>query len=153
MPRLAIEPALPADLDAIRALVAEQQLPAEDLGAPEQRFLVGRDGAELVGCVGLELYGSAALLRSLAVVPARQRGGVGQALYQAALALARAQGVTALYLLTTTAERYFARRGFQPIAREQVPAAVRGSAEFRSLCPASAACLWMALDPDPRSAR
>jgi amino-acid N-acetyltransferase len=142
MPGLVLEPAEPRDLAAIRALLVELGLPAGDLGSANQHFIVGREGGALVGCVGLEVHGSAALLRSLAVEPARQGAGVGRALYRRALDEARARGVTALYLLTTTAERYFAREGFQAIGRDRVPAAVRTSAEFGSLCPASAACMW-----------
>ena len=43
-----------------------------------------------------------------------------------------------MYLLTTTAERYFARFGFVQIARDDVPGAVQQSVEFREACPASA---------------
>lgn len=142
MPGPAIETAEPRDIEAIRALLVDLGLPASDLGAASQHFIVAREGGSLVGCVGLEIHGSAALLRSLAVEPARQGAGVGRALYRRALAEARSRGVTALYLLTTTADRYFAREGFATIGREEVPAAVRASAEFGALCPASAACMW-----------
>jgi len=142
MPNLELQPAESRDLAAIRTLLAELGLPAGDLGAANQHFIVARQGCALVGCVGLEVSGSAALLRSLAVAPARQGAGVGRALYLRALDEARARGVTALYLLTTTAERYFAREGFRAVGRDRVPAGVRASAEFGSLCPASAACMW-----------
>jgi len=142
MPGLVLQPAEPRDLAAIRALLVEVDLPAGDIGAANQCFVLAREGGALVGCVGLEVHGSAALLRSLAVVPSRQGTGVGRALYRRALDEARARGVTALYLLTTTAERYFAREGFQTIGRDRVPAEVRTSAEFGSLCPATAACMW-----------
>jgi amino-acid N-acetyltransferase len=111
------------------------------VGAPNQRFLVARDGGALLGCVGLELYGEAALLRSLAVAERSRGVGLGAALADAALEDARRRGVRSLYLLTTTAEGFFARRGFERIARDEVPEAVRGSAEFGALCPASAACM------------
>jgi amino-acid N-acetyltransferase len=141
MPGLVLQPAEPRDLAAIRTLLVELGLPAGDLGAANQHFIVAREGGALAGCVGLEVSGSAALLRSLAVVPTRQGAGVGRALYRRALDEARARGVSSLYLLTTTAERYFAREGFQAIGRDQVPAGVRASAEFGSLCPATAACM------------
>ena len=57
---------------------------------------------------------------------------------EAALRLARANGVDTVYLLTTTAERFFPRLGFEPITRDQVPTTVQASVEFRSACPASA---------------
>ncbi len=145
MPGIVIEPTEPRDLAAVGSLLVASSLPAGDLGAANQLFFVAREAGALVGCVGLEIYDSAALLRSLAVVPALQGTGVGRALCRRALDEARIRGVLTLYLLTTTAERYFARKGFRTIGRDQVPARVRTSAEFGSLCPASAACMWKPL--------
>jgi amino-acid N-acetyltransferase len=54
------------------------------------------------------------------------------------IADAEARGIRALYLLTTTAERYFPSFGFRPITRDAVPAEVRATVEFQSACPASA---------------
>ena len=41
-------------------------------------------------------------------------------------------------LLTTTAEKFFPRFGFEQIAREDVPPSVQASVEFTSACPTSA---------------
>lgn len=139
------EQATPGDLHEIRALLAGLRLPAQDVGDPHQGFIVARAARELVGCVGLERYGDDALLRSLAVTPGMQAEGIGTALYGHALAEARRTGVRALYLLTTTAEPFFARAGFARIERSQLPPAVAASAEVRSLCPASAACMRLLL--------
>jgi amino-acid N-acetyltransferase len=54
------------------------------------------------------------------------------------IADAEARGIPALYLLTTTAERYFPRFGFEVVERAEVPDDVRTTAEFTSACPASA---------------
>jgi choline dehydrogenase-like flavoprotein len=43
-----------------------------------------------------------------------------------------------VFLLTTTAEGFFPRFGFEQITRDEVPPSVRGSVEFQSACPASA---------------
>jgi arsenate reductase len=134
-------PATPDDLPAVKALLGSVQLPGEDVGGPHQTFLLARSGATLVGAVGLERRGEDALLRSLAVAPALQGAGIGSALYRLALAEAERQRTRALYLLTTTAEGFFARAGFRRIDRSQVPAEVAASAEFRTLCPASAVCM------------
>jgi amino-acid N-acetyltransferase len=115
------------------------------VGQPNQIFLLARSGDALVGCVGLERYGTDALLRSLAVVPRLQGTGLGERLYQEAIAEARRGRTTALYLLTTTAAPFFARAGFERIDRALVPPAVAASPEFRSLCPASAACMRLRL--------
>ena len=44
----------------------------------------------------------------------------------------------ALYLLTTTAEGYFPKFGFERITRAEVPPSVQASVEFATACPASA---------------
>jgi amino-acid N-acetyltransferase len=55
--------------------------------------------------------------------------------------MARQDGAGAVFLLTTTAERFFPRLGFEPIARAEVPTSVQASAEFQSACPASAVAM------------
>jgi len=133
------------DLASIRALLAAAGLPVADVGAANQRFVVASVRGEPVGCAGIELHGTSGLLRSLAVRPAAHRRGLGTPLYQQIMAVAAAAGVADVYLLTTTADRFFARHGFRRIAREEVPDAVRASAEFASLCPASAVCMARAV--------
>lgn len=51
------------------------------------------------------------------------------------------RGITGIALLTQTADAFFARMDYAVVARDTVPDAVRNSAEFRSLCPASAICM------------
>jgi amino-acid N-acetyltransferase len=140
-----IDDATPADLPAVRALLESLELPAEDVGAPNQSFLIARDGGDLAGCVGLERHGDAVLLRSLAVPAARQGRGLGRALHGRALGVARATGVREVYLLTTTAEGFFAREGYARVDRSAVPLPVRDSPEFRTLCPATAVCMALKL--------
>lgn len=100
---------------------------------------------EVVGSVALELHGSAALLRSLATRPDQRGRGLGSFLYLHALDRARALQATSLSLLTTTAEPFFAARGFQPVSRDALPAALQASAEFRGACPASATAMFRSL--------
>jgi amino-acid N-acetyltransferase len=137
----AITPARPADEPAIRALLRAAELPHEDFAAHLAHFLVARQGGAVVGAVGFELHGCDALLRSLVVEPSQRDGGLGDRLVRELATVARRAGVTRFYLLTTTAEGFFVRRGFAKIARELVPAAIAATPEFRSLCPASAVCL------------
>jgi amino-acid N-acetyltransferase len=51
----------------------------------------------------------------------------------------------ALYLLTTTAERYFPSFGFVKTTRESVPDEIKTSVEFREACPASATVMALEL--------
>jgi N-acetylglutamate synthase-like GNAT family acetyltransferase len=100
---------------------------------------------EVVGSVALELHGRAALLRSLATRPDQRGLGLGNSLFLHALDRARALGATSLSLLTTTAEPFFAARGFQAVSRDALPAALQASAELRGACPASAAAMFRSL--------
>jgi amino-acid N-acetyltransferase len=129
------------DLPRILALLTQSSLPTEDLADAMATFLVDeRDGA-LAGVIGLQRFGQAGLLRSLAVAPAYQGQGIARRLVVALETEARLQEIDALYLLTQTAERFFTLQAFEALPREQAPAALQASAEFRSLCPASAVCM------------
>jgi amino-acid N-acetyltransferase len=86
------------------------------------------------------------------VDPRRRGEGIGEALLRAVVDLARRRGALELYALTTTIEPLLARRGFTRVPRAEVPAAVRRSAEFATLCPASAACMKLEGDLRPRAA-
>jgi amino-acid N-acetyltransferase len=101
-------------------------------------MLVAKEGGRVVGTAALELYADGALLRSVAVEEARQGRQLGHQLTNAALRLAKTHGARTVFLLTTTAGRFFPKFGFEPIDREQVPPSVRESVEFQSACPASA---------------
>ena len=140
-PRIVIEPAVSADEAVIRQLLREAALPDGDFAAHLGHFLVARQVGAVVGAVGYEKHGSDALLRSLVIAPGCRNAGLGGRLVAQISARARAAGLTRLYLLTTTAEKFFAARGFAPVDRKAVPAAVAATPEFRSLCPASAVCM------------
>lgn len=144
---ITIEAAQPSDLPELQALLVRSGLPPDGLSEHIGAALVARDDARIVGSAALELYGQAALLRSLAVEPALRGQRLGQQLVRAALSLARQRGVAEIYLLTTSAAEFFPRFGFAPIERAGVAPAVRQSIEFVSACPASAQVLWLAVAP------
>jgi amino-acid N-acetyltransferase len=129
----------------IAALLARSRLPVADLDTSDIEFLVAEDAGGIVGAVGLETHGSSGLLRSLVVDESRRGAGLGAALVDAIEARAGERRIDQLVLLTTTASDFFARRGYSLIARDAAPEPVRRSAEFRSLCPASSACMtkWL----------
>ena len=126
---------------AILGLLAGNGLPTGDIGTADIRWFVSEDDGALSGVVGIETFGGDALLRSLAVKPELRRGGIGAALVDHAEQRCRDLGLRELVLLTQTAEAFFAKRGYTRIERNAAPAAVKASAEFRSLCPASAVCM------------
>ena len=135
---ITISAAREADLPAILALLERSGLPPDGLAAHVGSALAARSGDQLVGSAALELYDSAALLRSVAVdAPLRGRG-LGQQFTRTALNLARQRGIARVYLLTDTAGGFFARLGFRATTRAEVDPAVQQSVEFTSACPASA---------------
>jgi|SRR5688572_8573022 len=126
------------DLPAVQALLTRHNLPLADLTSHIATMVVARDAGRVVGVAALELYAGGALLRSVAVDPAAQGRRIGHQLTEAALHLAGERSVDAVFLLTTTAETFFPRFGFERISRAEVPDSVQASVEFASACPASA---------------
>jgi len=133
-----IEAARPDDIDDMLRLLEQNHLPTDGLRDHVATAFVAREDGRLVGSAALEMYPDGALLRSVAVAPHLQGRGLGQELSAAAIRLARELHAPAVYLLTTTAERFFPRFGFERIARGDVPQSVRMSVEFTSACPSSA---------------
>ena len=133
-----IESATERDLPEIHALLERLHLPLAGVDEHLATMLVAREGEAIVGTAGLELYLEGALLRSVAVEPGRQGKQLGHQLTDAALHLATSHGQETVFLLTTTADRFFPKFGFEQITRDQVPPSVRESVEFQTACPASA---------------
>lgn len=126
-------------LDRVRELLALADLPTEDLtGVGLPTFLGCGDPADPDGVIGLEIFGSVGLLRSLVVAESARGRGCGHALVSAVENLARAEGVGTLYLLTTTVPEFFKREGYAVVTRSDVPEAIRATAEFSNLCPTDA---------------
>ncbi|MCM2270104.1 MAG: arsenic resistance N-acetyltransferase ArsN2 [Thermoanaerobaculia bacterium] len=143
---LSIAAASSEELAALLALLAEAGLPTAGVAAHLDAALVVRDGDRLLGCVALELYGDEALLRSLAVAPTARGQGLGERLTAAALELAETRGARRVWLLTTTAQKFFPRFGFLEVTRDELPAALAASEELRGACPASAVVMGLGLD-------
>ena len=133
-----------ADLSTIVEFLSASGLPVEGVEAHVDSFLLAFQGGSLAACAGLEKYGAAALLRSVAVAKTHRRKGLAGRLVSQLMEIARADGIESLLLLTITAAGYFERFGFQTISRAEVPAAVQCSVQFQGDCPASA--LVMRLD-------
>lgn len=144
---LTFRAATAADARSIRDLLQGSDLPTGDLSTARPDFVIAERAGQLIGIGALERFGNAALLRSVAVQPQWRGSGVGRLIVAELEQRARAADVDELILLTLTARDFFARLGYGSKPREEVPAAVLGSAEFRSLCPASAHCMAKALAP------
>jgi amino-acid N-acetyltransferase len=122
------------------SLLYSQGLPVSDLTDEhlEHFFFIGSDGSP-TGLVGVELYGSDALLRSLVVAETARTQGIGSALVQHAEEYASSRRVGTIYLLTTTAEKFFKRLGYERFDRSQAPPSIERTREFAGLCPTSSA--------------
>ena len=142
-----LRPLLPGEEPQVRSLLAAASLPVADLDDTHVDFIIAADGLDAVGAIGLETFGDVGLLRSLVVRADARGGGLGGKLVDAMEAHARRHGLQQLVLLTQTAAPFFAARHYRVIERHAAPASVQASAEFRSLCPASATCMTKSLDP------
>lgn len=141
-PDAAPEAARAGDLHAVARLLEGAGLPTAGVADSfPSGYVVVRGGEPLAAAAGLEVHGGVGLLRSVAVQAARRGGGLGRVLVADRLRFAAEQGLTAVYLLTTSALEFFRRLGFEEIARSAAPEVLRGCSEFASVCPASAVCL------------
>jgi L-amino acid N-acyltransferase YncA len=141
-----IEAARHSELASVLALLANVGLPHEGLAEVLPTTIVAREAGRVIGCAALEVHGTAALLRSVAIDPAHRSRGLGRQLVQERLEEARRRGIQEVYLLTETAHDYFSRFGFRLIKRSTVSAAIHRSVEWTSACPASAQAMVLQME-------
>lgn len=127
-----------ADVAELRRLMVGSGLPAEDLEQHLRVFrVVERDGG-LIACAAVERHGSDGYLRSVAVAAEHRGAGLGAQLTDEILGAAAAESLRAVWLMTLTADRYFALHGFARASREEAPAWLRAHPHFLTYCPAGA---------------
>ena len=125
---------------AVTRILGEAGLPYSDLTDAHLEHFFGCGSISAPdGIVGLELYGSVALLRSLAVSSKCRGRGCGTALVAQAELFAQSRGAEEVYLLTSTAERFFERLGYARVLREAAPVTIQQTQEFSTLCPSNSA--------------
>ena len=144
-----ILPTTPTDMTSVIELLQSSGLPVDDLEESSlQYFIKATHGEGLLAVAGLEPLGQGdALLRSLAVHEQCRGRGVGRLLVEETERSALSLGVRRLFLLTDSAEGFFAAAGYRCIDRTAVPVSLTRTAQFASLCPASAACMHKDLKP------
>lgn len=136
------------DLPAVQTLLRGSGLPTAGVVTHRDGFLLAEEAGELLAVTGVEVHGQVGLLRSVTVHSSSRSRGVAARLIAQAITLAQQRGLSDLYLLTTTAELYFPRFGFQVLARSAAPAALQSSAEFQGACPASATLMHLSLQEE-----
>jgi len=129
------------DLPAIQTLLTDCHLPTDGIERLADYCLVAKLGSKIVGTVALEPCGQSALLRSLAVAPDCRGRSLGRSLCARMVSHARLLGTERLYLLTTDAERYFAKLGFKRAKRSEAPVQIQATSQFHTFCPKSAVCM------------
>ena len=140
-----IRPATRGDHNSIRKLLERSGLPTDDLESAAPEFVVAVHGDKLIGVGALQRFAHTALLRSVAVSPEERGKGRGQQIVAELERVAHQRGVRELALLTLTAADFFGRLGYRTVERSAMVGPICDSAEFRTLCPASAVCMWKTL--------
>lgn len=124
----------------IKLLLADCGLPISDIAPSCSMLFFGQhSNGKLVGVIGLEVYDTVALLRSLAVDTAQRNQNLGRSLVMFAEGYATKHGIESLYLLTTTAEGFFSKLGYSTASREDAPSSIKATSQFSGLCPSSSA--------------
>jgi N-acetylglutamate synthase-like GNAT family acetyltransferase len=142
---ITISGATAADVPVIEQLLVRNQLPTAGLEDHWKTFIVARDSGVIVGCAGSEAYQFVALIRSVAVAESHRSRGVGRRIVRQLLDRLSSRGIREFYLLTTTAQDYFAKRGFKPIERDEIHPQLLASAEFQGACPDTAVCMRLVM--------
>lgn len=137
-----------ADLAQLEALLRENQLPAADCAEQAHRFCAIYKGDQLIAAGAIEAVEQYGLLRSVVVREDCRGMGLAGTITAHLLQQAGAEGRLAIYLLTETAEAYFAALGFALVARTDVPLALTRTRQFSTLCPDSASCMYLPLQHD-----
>ncbi len=131
--------AIPKDLEKIIPLLSKYNLPTTDLDQNDMHnFLICTSENEIIGTIGLERYGEFALLRSLCVEEIHRNYGIGSILVNNIFKSLNSLALSSIYLLTTTADNFFFKFGFQKIDRSNAPPLIQQSRQFVNLCPSSA---------------
>jgi UDP-N-acetylmuramate: L-alanyl-gamma-D-glutamyl-meso-diaminopimelate ligase len=114
----AVIPARPRDMDDIRSLLKSLDLDWDDLRDEDYRnFYVLINEHGFVGCIGIEVFGEEAVLRSLAVQKTSRGHGYGWMLADTAINQTRRRSVKRMYLVTDKiASDFFAEKhGFRVV--------------------------------------
>jgi N-acetylglutamate synthase-like GNAT family acetyltransferase len=141
-PGLLATPLAVWERDGLKSALLKTGLAADDVGDADVLFWRFETANDVpVGFGGLEIHGPDALLRSVVILPQLREIGMGRGIVETLETEAVARQCRAIYLLTTSQAEFFARLGYAGCVRDEVPHAIRASAQFASLGPAGAAAM------------
>jgi amino-acid N-acetyltransferase len=135
--KMELKIAVNQELDKALMLLEKNKLPTSDIGENVALYTV-YDHQNLIGTIGLEAFKTEGLLRSVCLDFEVQNKGFGTQILSLFEAQIREKGIKNLYLLTTTAQRFFEKNNYKVISRNDVSESIRETAEFKGVCPASA---------------
>lgn len=115
----------------------EVNLPTEGVTENIDNFFIIYNNNTIFGSIGIEIYGDAGLMRSVAIHPSLQGHGYGMNLVNTLENYAKKKGLKKLYLLTDTAEEFFKKLNYKVIPREKANPKIKESLEFLTLCSSS----------------
>jgi len=128
----------PKELLQIETLLKENKLPYEDIVSSKVIFFSKKKEDTIIGCIGIEEFGTDALLRSFAVSDAFKGKAIGKELLTDLLEYLKSKHFKTVHLLTTTAASYFSNYGFVVSTKNTAPESIKNTQEFTSICPDSA---------------
>jgi len=140
----AIRTAVDSDLSAMDTLLSENGLTTSGVRENLSNFLVA-DCEGVIGVIGIEFAGHGVMLRSMAISQEVRKCGIGTALVNRSLEIARQAGSKKVYILTNTAEKFASRWGFYQIQRSEISADLMQSSALNNSCPASSICMRLDL--------
>lgn len=128
----------------VKEMLAANKLPVDDISDNTELFMLTRKG-KLIGTGGLEMLGDVALIRSVSTDDNLRGNGLGKYVVDELEQAAIRAGVQTLYLVTTTAERFFAKLGYSLADRATLPDVVKQQRQLKDVCPVSAIVMWKSL--------
>lgn len=121
-------------------LLNNSDLPTADISFETTKNFYGiYNNNILIAAIGIEYYYPTALLRSLVVDENERENGLGIELIKFIEDKCRRDNIEEIYLLTTTAEKYFLKYGYVKIERSEAPENIKKTSQFSDLCPSSSA--------------
>lgn len=132
MPELTLRIGRPDEVEEISKLITSESMPAMEVAEWIDGFWVLDDGEKLVGCAGVEVYGEAAVLRSVMVAPELRGTGEGVRMIKRALEYMREKGARRCYLFTMTAASWFPRFRFEVCTLDDFEAGARESWQYKA---------------------
>jgi len=135
---LVFETAREEDLEWVISILNENDLCVDDIPSENILLKLVRSENDPIAIYGFELFGHEGILRSIAVAEEYKGTGIGTQIMRQVKIDVKELELRNLFLLTTTAKKFFEKFGFSIIERETAPVVLQQSYEFLNFCPDTA---------------